>query len=272
MGNYIFDGINAFDSPLFIKKSATENTINALQDGVTITAIFGTVTNPQNLYDWNSQTTCFLSSGAFLTGVIIDLGAGITKTCDTLILNNYSCSTNYLTTLELQGSNNNITYTSIKSTEIAGNYDLILIKGTNSTAYRYYRVYFFNRGTGDNTIGEMVLCNSSNLIYVPMPAGVQSIVNNYSEKVAFNELIDGGFIGAITSVKYGATYGYEWLPQSDRDNLKTLKDSKTDFAVIPSPQATNEIYHVYWTNPWDFSFTDKYENAGYTGTIEVREL
>ena len=272
--SYLFNGINAFDSPLFIRKSPTDNTINLLQTtGISITSTVGTATPLTNLYDFNATTlvTC-TPDGSNNWGLIVDLGVGIEKYCNTLILNNFIPQTQ--TTINMYWSDDNITYNTILSVVIPPSsfYNFIcLINSAITTKHRYFQI-IFSAIVGTFYIGEMVFCSDTNLFYISMPAGVQSIVNNYSEKVAFNELIDGGFIGAITSVKYGATYGYEWLPQSDRDNLKTLKDSRTDFAVIPSPQATNEICHVYWTNPWNFSFTDKYENAGYTGTIEVREL
>lgn len=272
--SFIFDGINAFDSPLFIKKSTTDNVINVLT-GSTITVTTGTATPVANFSDFNASTLVTCTPDSVFNPHVqlkIDFGVGTTRYFDTLILSNLTCSGSGMSSISIGYSTDGVHVTYFKTSAISGNYDFICIKGTNASAYRYAHIDFTTVLGDVFTIGELFLCYSANLVYVTMPAGVMSIVNNYFEKVAYNELIDGGFIGAITSNKYGATYGYEWLPKADRDNMETLKNTKTDFAVIPSPQTTNEIYHVYWINQWNFSFTDKYQSAGWTGTVEVREL
>jgi len=263
--SYFFNGINAFDSPLFIKKNTTDLCINYLTLNSLITS--SEFSNLSNLYDFNAGSIASgVTGGSNTASIIIDFGVSFSPNPDILILNN----TKGFEFLRLQYSTG-AGYTDLIGSTPTIDCDFMIFKFTGVTARYYKLIVSANFGT-PVSIGEMILCKSSDLIYINLPAGVQSIVNNYHEKVAFNELIDGSFIGAITSVKYGATYGYEWIPQADRDNLKILKDSRTDFAVIPSPQATNEIYHVYWTNPWNFSFTDKYENAGYSGNMIVQEL
>jgi len=271
---YLFDNISAFDSPLFIAKDTTDSVINLLNTpGMSISSDLGSITNGAYLYDYTALNQATLVCGGAYNQFVIDLGVGITKTADTIIMANYTNASAGATTITLQGSNNALNYSTIYTkSNISGTYVNFIGVGSNSTAYRYYRIIFFFYIPTTTYVGELILCKSTNLIYSALPGGVMSIVNNYFEKVSYNELVDGSFIGAITSVKYGATYGYEWLPQADRDTLKTLKDTKTDIIVIPSPQTTSELYHVYWTSPWNFSFTDKYQGAGWSGSIDVREL
>ena len=109
-----------------------------LAPGVAVTFTSGTDTG--NIIDGDHTTSAETANRA--PNLTVDLGAR--KVIDALWLEGEN-----LLDYDLQASNNNITYTDIQTGETVGDGRYSFLTFQNTTAYRYWRLAFSQRGASD---------------------------------------------------------------------------------------------------------------------------
>lgn len=208
----------------------------SLLSGGTVTAssFNGTLTNASFVNGWTSG----LSSG-FPSWLEYDLGSGHTATPTSMVMTGYSSpfSPASPTAFQLQGSNDNATWTSMLSVTMTlaawEAKPTQTFNFANSTAYRYFRIYVT---AGDGTHNYCQLSGVS--LYgaiVPSFVNYQTPGVNSAEAIAYNSLTGKLYMAcAAGKLLEFNTSGYSFI-----DNVTGASGNLTSIALLPQ---FDEVY------------------------------
>lgn len=125
----------------------------------------------------------------------------------------------------------------------------------------------------EKAIGYLVISNTYFTLSRPPPA------KGYKPKLdpmdVVHKLSDGGTRIQFIAEKYNVMLSYKNLTLTDRDNLKTLWDQKTEFIFCPFGTSTAwdaVIFPCVWSGTFDFfEFSDDSPDTGFSGKINLME-
>lgn len=236
-----------------------------------VTASFTSGTDTGNIIDGNLTTSAETADRD--PNLTVDLGAR--KVIDALYLKGEN-----LQDYDLQASNNNITYADIQ-TGIAvddGRYSFIAF--TNTTAYRYWRLAFSQRGASDPNyrVAEVFLMrllldlNTDEhrpLHYRPSIPRTGAIAY---------ETYNGNVVQYNTEENEKTTLTFQWehLDNAVADALEALWKGAPHapaLTVYPRPNAEpGEIYQAKWKSEFGFKFTGPFSGLGKSGQAVFEEI
>ena len=235
------------------------------------TATFTSATNTSNIIDGDRTTNAETANRS--PNLTIDLG--VRKVIDALWLEGEN-----LQDYDLQASNNNITYTDIHTGETVANGRNSFRTFQNTTAYRYWRLAFSQRGASDPNyriyeVWLMRLLLDLNtdekrpLHYRPsIPRDGVIAYETYNQNlVQYNT--EG-------SEKTTLTFQWEHLDNAVADALEALWKGAPHAPVItvyPRPNAEpDKIYIAKWKPEFGFKFTGPFSALGKSGQAVFEEI
>ena len=242
-------------------------TLNA---GVTVTFTSGTDTG--NIIDGDLTTTAETAN----RNPNSDHRFGMySKVIDALWLNGEN-----LQDYDLQASNNNINYTTIRTGETVTDGIYSFVRFTNTTAYRYWRLALSRRGASDPNyrVGEVFLMRllldlntdeKRPLHYRPsIPRDGVVAYETYNQSLVQYKTED--------AEKTILTFQWEYLDNDVADALEALWKGvphAPELTVYPRPNAEpDKIYIVKWKPEFGFKFTGPFSALGKSGQAVFEEI
>ena len=240
-----------------------------LETGVTVTFTGGSDTD--NIIDGDLKTTAETANRA--PNLTIDLGAR--KVIDALYLKGEN-----LQDYDLKASNNNITYTDIHTGETVPSHGNSFITFTNTTAYRYWRVSFSQRGSSDPNyrICEVFLMRLLLDLNTDekRPLHYQPTIPRTG--VVAYETYNQNLVQYITEdeEKTTLTFQWEYLDNAVVDALEALWKGAPHAPVLTvyaRPNAEpDKIYIAKWGQEYVFKFTGPFSALGKSGQVIFEEI
>ena len=238
-----------------------------LQTGVTVTFTSGTGNN--NIIDGDLTTSSETSVRA--PNLTIDLGSR--KVIDALYLKGEN-----LQDYDLKASNNNINYSDIQTGEtvVDGQHSFLMF--TNTTAYRYWRLAFSQRGMSDPNyrVQEVLLMRLLLDLNTDEHRPLHYRPSIPRDGVVAYETYNGNFVQYNTEDAEKTTLTFQWehLDNDIADALETLwKERHAALTVYPRPNAEpEEIYLAKWNSEFGFKFTGPFSGLGKSGQAVFEEI
>ena len=246
-----------------LTKSETLNT------GVTVTFTSGT--NTGNIIDGDRTTNAETANRN--PNLTIDLG--VRKVIDALYLKGEN-----LQGYDLQASNNNINYTTIRTGETVANGIYSFVLFANTTPYRYWRITFSARGASDPNyrVAEVFLMRllldlntdeKRPLHYRPsIPRDGVVAYATYNQSLVQYKTED--------AEKTILTFQWEYLDTEVADALEALwkgTPHAPEITVYPRPNAEpDKIYIAKWKPEFGFKFTGPFSALGKSGQAVFEEI
>ena len=240
-----------------------------LASGVTVSFTSGTDTG--NIIDGDRTTTAETANRS--PNLTIDLSAR--KVIDALWL---ECEN--LQDYDLQASNNNITYTTIRTGETvtAGRYSFLTFQ--NTTAYRYWRLAFLQRGASDPNyrVAEVFLMRLLLDLNTDEKRPLHYRPSIPRDGVVAYETYNQNFVQYNTEGEEKTTLTFQWehLDNDVADALEALWKGSPHapaLTVYPRPNAEpDKIYIAKWKSEFGFKFTGPFSALGKSGQAVFEEI
>ena len=240
-----------------------------LQTGVTVTFTSGTDTG--NIIDGDLMTGA--ETAVLSPNLTVDLGSQ--KVIDALYLKG-----EHLQDYDLKASNNNINYTDIRTgiTVSDGQHSFLMF--TNTTAYRYWRLAFSERGVSDPNyrIYEIYLCRLLLDLNTDEHRPLHYRPSIPRDGVVVYETYNGNVVQYNTEDDEKTTLTFEWehLNNDLADALESLWKGPPHAPVLtvyPRPDAEpGEIYLAKWNSEFGFKFTGPFSGLGKSGRAVFEEI
>ena len=206
---------------------------------------------------------------------VLNINLGSRKTVDTVFIKGEN-----LQAYDISASNNNSTFTSIETNITVPDHGNSFVTFTNSTAYRYWRLSFSQRGASDPNykIHEVYLASllldlntdeKRPLHYRPsIPrTGVVAYETYNQNLVQYNSEDDE---------KTTLTFQWEHLDSDVADALEALwkgTPHAPTLTVYPRPDAEpDKIYIAKWKPEFGFRFTGPFSALGKSGQAVFEEI
>lgn len=240
-----------------------------LEDGVTVSFTSGADTG--NIIDGDRNT--YSETSHRRPNLTIDLGAR--KVIDALYLKGEN-----LQGYALQASNNNITYTDIQMGVTVDDGKHSFITFTNTTAYRYWRLAFSQRGGSDPNyrVAEVFLMRLLLDLNTDDHRPLHYRPSIPRDGVVAYETYNGNVVQYNTEGDEKTTLTFQWehLDNDVADALEALWKGAPHAPVLtvyPRPNAEpREIYLAKWNPEFGFKFTGPFSALGKSGQAVFEEI
>ena len=133
-----------------------------------------------------------------------------------------------------------------------------------------------NPANQEKSMGELILANEN---IITLTRDFSSYEERWREKVKEIILGDGGIHRVITlsgsgkNLRYEANCQFKFMTQAEVEALKSLKASGVPFYFQPESKTNPQnIYLCHWTGPWDAKYTSNFKGAGYTVSMQLKEV
>ena len=236
-----------------------------------VSATFTGAADTGNIIDSDRTTTAETANRS--PNLTINLG--VRKVIDALWLNGEN-----LQDYDLQASNNNITYTDIHTGETVtdGRYSFLTFQ--NTTAYRYWRLAFSQRGASDPNyrVGEVFLMRLLLDLNTDEKRPLHYRPSIPRDGVVAYETYNQNLVQYNTegSEKTTLTFQWEYLDNDVADALEALWKGPPHAPVLmvyPRPDAEpDKIYIVKWKPEFGFKFTGPFSALGKSGQAVFEEI
>ena len=243
-------------------------TPETLETGVTVTFTGGSDTD--NIIDGDRTTSAETANRE--PNLTVDLGTR--KVIDALYLKGENLQ-NY----DLRASNNNITYTDIHTGETVPSHGNSFVMFTNTTAYRYWRLSFSQRGASDPNyrICEVFLMRLLLDLNTDekRPLHYQPTIPRTG--VVAYETYNQNLVQYITEGEEKTTLTFQWehLDNAVVDALEALWKGAPHAPVLTvyaRPNAEpDKIYIAKWGQEYVFKFTGPFSALGKSGQVIFEE-
>lgn len=128
----------------------------------------------------------------------------------------------------------------------------------------------------EKMMGELILANQNT---IQLTKDFSSYEERWREKVKEIALGDGGIHRVVTlsstgrNLRYEANCQFRFLTESEVISLNALKESGAPFYFQPESETRpDKIFKCHWTGPWDIKYTSSYKGAGYTVSMNLKEV
>lgn len=240
-----------------------------LHSGVTVSFTSGTDTS--NIIDGDRIT--YSETTDRDPNLTIDLGSR--KVIDALWLEGEN-----LQDYHLRASNNNITYTNIKADITVPSHGHSFITFTNTTAYRYWRLAFSQRGASDPNykIHEVYLMRLLLDLNTDEKRPLHYRPSIPRDNIISYPTYNGNTVQYNTEEKEKTTLTFEWqhLDSDVADALERLwkgPPHAPTLTVYARPNAEpGEIYIAKWNSEFGFKFTGSFRGFGKGGRAVFEEI
>ena len=240
-----------------------------LASGVTVSFTSGSDTG--NIIDGDRTTSAETANRA--PNLTVDLGAR--KVIDALWLEGEN-----LLDYDLQASNNNITYTDIHTSETVADGRYSFLTFQNTTAYRYWRLSFSQRGASDPNyrVAEVFLMRLLLDLNTDEKRPLHYRPSIPRTGVIAYETYNKNLVQYNTEGEEKTTLTFQWehLDNDVADVLEALwkgPPHAPELTVYPRPNAEpGEIYIVKWKEEFGFKFTGPFSALGKSGQAVFEEI
>lgn len=240
-----------------------------LETGVTVSFTSGT--NTGNIID--GDRTTYSETADRDPNLTVDLGSR--KVIDALWLEGEN-----LQDYDLQASNNNITYTEIEADITVPAHGHSFITFTNTTAYRYWRLSFSQRGVSDPNyrVAEVFLMRLLLDLNTDEKRPLHYRPSIPRTGAVAYDTYNGNTVQYNTEDAEKTTLTFEWqhLDNAVADALERLWKGPPHgptLTVYPRPNAEpEEIYIAKWHPEFGFGFTEAFHALGKSGQAVFEEV
>lgn len=227
------------------------------------------------LYDRNSSTQ-WVTAGANSDATSVDLeisfyenGVAQTRTIDTMFMLNHNLKE--WTLYQWNGSS----YVSVTSNNADSGANRVQSLSSFSTTKIKLSMLKTQTANQEKAIGELIF----GALSLDIGSDMASYDPKWREKSRELVLGDGSIHKVVTRAvsgrnnRYEARVRFQYLTQTQRDNLKSVKETGAPFIWQPeSVSLPQEVYYVHWANAWDDKYMASYKGAGYEVTMDVKEV